>query len=572
MEQTPGQQDPDPSGTSPAGEAPSSDTPASTGSPPPPGWEAPPGGAASPPPWGAVPPSGGAAPPPPVRRLYRLRNDRMVAGVASGLAAHLELDPVWVRLAFVVLAFIGGLGFLLYLVAWVVMPAADGLPIGAMAGPSARRLYRLRNDRWVAGVASGLGAYLEVDANVVRLAFFILAICGGLGVVLYIAAWVLMPAIDGVPPYGGPGVPMGRGARVDLRIIAGAFFLIVAVLVLAGNFDFRFSGLVWGAVLICIGLLFLVGDTWPSRYPAGAPPAPSVPVGPAGYTSRAAATGEVPSAYPPAAPAQQAYSSSYAPYTPYASYTSQPAYATPAYAAPAAWSGSAYRSGGLRLGTVGLAAVVLAVGVALLLQSAGVIHLTAEMGFGIVFLVLGLTLLIGAWFGRSGGLVALGICLLPFAAAAVLVPEPLTGGAGNVSYAPQALSAVQPAYHLAAGQLYVDLSEVDLGGQSVAVTSSVAFGHLVVVVPADTTVDLTGKVGAGEDSLLGRIDSGVQISSRFDAATGPAAAGTLTLNVSVGCGQLTVTTGGVDVQTRAGANGHLVVVTSAVDGRRVGAR
>ena len=545
MEQTPGQQDPDPSGMPPAGEAPS--------------------------PRGAVPPSGGTVPPPPVRRLYRLRNDRVVAGVASGLAAHLELDPVWVRLAFVVLAFIGGLGFLLYLVAWVVMPAADGLPIGAMAGPSARRLYRLRNDRWVAGVASGLGAYLEVDANLVRLAFFILALFG-VGVILYIAAWVLMPAIDGAPPSGWRAGRSGRGAGADLRIIAGAFFLIVAVLVLASNFDFHYSGLVWGAVLICIGLLFLVGDSWPSRYPAGAPPAPSVPVDPAGYTSPAAATGEVPSAYPPAAPAQQAYSSSYAPYTPYASYTPQPAYATPAYAAPAAWSGSAYRSGGLRLGTVGLAAVVLAVGVALLLQSAGVIHLTAEMGFGIVFLVLGLTLLIGAWFGRSGGLVALGICLLPFAAAAVLVPEPLTGGAGNVSYAPQALSAVQPAYHLAAGQLYVDLSEVDLGGQSVAVTSSVAFGHLVVVVPADTTVDLTGKVGAGEDSLLGRIDSGVQISSRFDAATGPAAAGTLTLNVSVGCGQLTVTTGGVDVQTRAGANGHLVVVTSAVDGRRVGAR
>ena len=85
MEQTPDQQDPDPSGMPPVG--------------------------GSPPPWGAVPPSGGAVPPPPVRRLYRLRNDRVVAGVASGLAAHLELDPVWVRLAFVVLAFIGGLGF-----------------------------------------------------------------------------------------------------------------------------------------------------------------------------------------------------------------------------------------------------------------------------------------------------------------------------------------------------------------------------------------------------------------------------------------------------------------------------
>jgi phage shock protein PspC (stress-responsive transcriptional regulator) len=545
MEQTPGQQGPDPSGMPPAGEAPSSDTPAYAGSTTPPGWEAPPGGAASPPPWGAVPPSGGAVPPPPVRRLYRLRNDRVVAGVASGLAAHLELDPVWVRLAFVVLAFIGGLGFLLYLVAWVVMPAADGLPIGAMTGSSPRRLYRLRNDRWVAGVASGLGAYLEVDANLVRLAFFILGLFGGLGVILYIVGWLLMPAIDGVPPAGGVppfggGVPGARGPGTDLRIIAGAFFVIVAVLVLASNFDFHYSGLIWGAALICIGLLFLVGDAWPARYPAGAPPAPSVPVDPAGYTSPAAATGEVPSAYPPAAPAQQAYTSSYAPYT---SYTPRPAYATTAYAAPAAWSGSAYRSGGLRLGTVGLAAVVLAVGVALLLQSAGVIHLTAEMGFGIVFVVLGLTLAVGAWFGRSSLLVWLGICLLPFGAAAALVPEPLTGGVGQVSYSPE-LSTLQPTYRLVAGQLTVDLSGIDVGNQHLTVTASDAFGQLVVFVPPGTTVDVTGKVGAGQLTLLGSTNSGMQISERVAAATGAEPSGSLDLNLSVGFGQITVETGG----------------------------
>jgi phage shock protein PspC (stress-responsive transcriptional regulator) len=545
MEQTPGQQGPDPSGMPPAGEAPSSDTPAYAGSTTPPGWEAPPGGAASPPPWGAVPPSGGAVPPPPVRRLYRLRNDRVVAGVASGLAAHLELDPVWVRLAFVVLAFIGGLGFLLYLVAWVVMPAADGLPIGAMTGSSPRRLYRLRNDRWVAGVASGLGAYLEVDANLVRLAFFILGLFGGLGVILYIVGWLLMPAIDGVPPAGGVPpfggrVPGARGPGTDLRIIAGAFFVIVAVLVLASNFDFHYSGLIWGAALICIGLLFLVGDAWPARYPAGAPPAPSVPVDPAGYTSPAAATGEVPSAYPPAAPAQQAYTSSYAPYT---SYTPRPAYATTAYAAPAAWSGSAYRSGGLRLGTVGLAAVVLAVGVALLLQSAGVIHLTAEMGFGIVFVVLGLTLAVGAWFGRSSLLVWLGICLLPFGAAAALVPEPLTGGVGQVSYSPE-LSTLQPTYRLVAGQLTVDLSGIDVGNQHLTVTASDAFGQLVVFVPPGTTVDVTGKVGAGQLTLLGSTNSGMQISERVAAATGAEPSGSLDLNLSVGFGQITVETGG----------------------------
>jgi phage shock protein PspC (stress-responsive transcriptional regulator) len=84
-----------------------------------------------------------------------------------------------------------------------------------MTGSSPRRLYRLRNDRWVAGVASGLGAYLEVDANLVRLAFFILGLFGGLGVILYIVGWLLMPAIDGVPPAGGVPPFGGRvpGAR-----------------------------------------------------------------------------------------------------------------------------------------------------------------------------------------------------------------------------------------------------------------------------------------------------------------------------------------------------------------------
>ena len=97
------------------------------GAPPPPGWEPPSGGFTPPPPWGTVPPPGGAPPPPPYRRLYRLRHDRVVAGVASGLAAHMEVDPVWIRLAFVVLTFIGGLGILLYIVGWVVMPAVDAI-------------------------------------------------------------------------------------------------------------------------------------------------------------------------------------------------------------------------------------------------------------------------------------------------------------------------------------------------------------------------------------------------------------------------------------------------------------
>jgi phage shock protein C len=65
-------------------------------------------------------------PPPPAeagpRRLTRSRQDRVIGGVAGGLGRHLGIDPVLLRIAFVVLALAGGGGVLAYLVAWLVIP------------------------------------------------------------------------------------------------------------------------------------------------------------------------------------------------------------------------------------------------------------------------------------------------------------------------------------------------------------------------------------------------------------------------------------------------------------------
>lgn len=60
-----------------------------------------------------------------IRDLGRLRrsvDDRKVAGVAGGLARHLDIDPVILRVAFVVLAFFGGAGLLLYAAGWLLVP------------------------------------------------------------------------------------------------------------------------------------------------------------------------------------------------------------------------------------------------------------------------------------------------------------------------------------------------------------------------------------------------------------------------------------------------------------------
>ena len=64
------------------------------------------------------------------KRLYRIRDGRIVAGVCAGLAAYFGVDPTLVRLAFGLLTLFGGLGVLLYLGAWVVIPdEVDGVSI-----------------------------------------------------------------------------------------------------------------------------------------------------------------------------------------------------------------------------------------------------------------------------------------------------------------------------------------------------------------------------------------------------------------------------------------------------------
>jgi phage shock protein PspC (stress-responsive transcriptional regulator) len=58
------------------------------------------------------------------KRLYRDPDGRMIAGVASGLAAYFNIDPVWVRIIFIVSLFIGFAGFIAYVVLWIVVPEA----------------------------------------------------------------------------------------------------------------------------------------------------------------------------------------------------------------------------------------------------------------------------------------------------------------------------------------------------------------------------------------------------------------------------------------------------------------
>ena len=60
------------------------------------------------------------------KKLYRSRTDRIVAGVAGGLGSYLDIDPVLVRIGFILLALVNGLGILAYLILWIAIPMEPG--------------------------------------------------------------------------------------------------------------------------------------------------------------------------------------------------------------------------------------------------------------------------------------------------------------------------------------------------------------------------------------------------------------------------------------------------------------
>ena len=56
-------------------------------------------------------------------KLQRNQNDKMIAGVAFGIAEYLKIEAAWVRLAFVLAVFAGLSGILIYIILWIAIPA-----------------------------------------------------------------------------------------------------------------------------------------------------------------------------------------------------------------------------------------------------------------------------------------------------------------------------------------------------------------------------------------------------------------------------------------------------------------
>ena len=128
--------------------------------------------------------------------LRRSLIDCRLGGVCGGIARYLDTDPVFIRVAWVILSIVPGtllLGLLAYVVAWIIVPEAEP---GTEAPSTGRRIERSATDVTIAGVCGGIAAYFALDATAVRVAWVLLSIFPGLiicGLLAYLAAWLIMP-------------------------------------------------------------------------------------------------------------------------------------------------------------------------------------------------------------------------------------------------------------------------------------------------------------------------------------------------------------------------------------------
>jgi phage shock protein PspC (stress-responsive transcriptional regulator) len=310
---------------------------------------------------------------------------------------------------------------------------------------SIKELHRSRDDRILAGVAGGLGRYFDISPTFFRIGFAILALVGGAGILLYVAAWLVIPDEGDSDSIVSEAL---RRRRDRPWLLAGVGLVAIALISLFAQADFwPNSGFAW--TLLLLGGLAIM------------------------FARRRAADHTPPddAATPAATPAAR---------------PRQPSLLLPGL--------------GVLLAAAGALALADAIGVDVRWDVALAVGAIAT-GVAVVAGV--------ALRRRTGGLVVVGLVLATLAVAVSAVDVRLEGPIGSRVYSPFETSDLKRDYDISIGDLELDLSNAALAAGDTEVDANVGIGELRVIVPDDVAVDVDASASAGEVTVFGRSESGV---------------------------------------------------------------
>jgi hypothetical protein len=171
-----------------------------------------------------------------------------------------------------------------------------------------------------------------------------------------------------------------------------------------------------------------------------------------------------------------------------------------------------------------------------------------QAGLGCALAVFGLGIAVSAFLGRTGaGSVLLALVTAALLTASAALPKDIGTRWTHATWRPAATAEVQRKYDLGTGEGTLDLTRIHVGrGRTVTARAEVGVGRLRVVVPRDVTVLATIDVGLGDVQLPGEKSDDVDVTPgrhqqvTLAPASGGEDAGTLDLDLRVGLGQAEV--------------------------------
>jgi phage shock protein PspC (stress-responsive transcriptional regulator) len=372
----------------------------------------------------------------------------------------------------------------------------DAMTTSDMPTATERRLTRAREGRVIAGVCQGAARHFDVDPVIFRIVLAVLTVFGGAGVVMYALCWVF------IPEEGSPETRIERwlhGGHDDLRRILLLAAIAICVVIFLSNTNIFAHRI--GAAAVAVIAALVITDVVGRRSGHGL------------FTSRRAAT---PIYYgPPAGPAV-------APEVP-------PTTAMPVPAPPRerAW-----------LGWLTFGVIVFTAGVLSLVASSGAAHPQPADGFAVCVAIAGVGLLVSGLVGRARAMIPIGILLVFGLAVTNALPRDLTWTAGTRDWAPAA-SDIAPFYVLGAGKADLDLSRLPVT-TSATIDVRIGAGRLHVFLPPGARAVIDAKLGAGRLHILGRDQDGSGLSMHQVLPATRPHAGTITLHLQGGFGDLEV--------------------------------
>jgi len=104
--------------------------------------------------------------------------------------------------------------------------------------PEPKRLYRSRTNKVIAGVCGGVAEYLDIDPTLVRIVWVLFTVFGGFGLLLYIAALIIVPQNPSTTPYEGSTTTSSFPNDQRVLQVIGIGMLALGVFFLFVNLDF----------------------------------------------------------------------------------------------------------------------------------------------------------------------------------------------------------------------------------------------------------------------------------------------------------------------------------------------